>query len=273
MSVPERYSPQGPSSGRLRLEHEARYRFAAQLAQGHDVADLGAGAGLGALACLQAGAKSAAAVDRSGEACELSRRALAGWKNAEVVEAELENLPWTAPRFDVALLLEVIEHLGDPGPVLAKIKKILRPGGFLLVSTPAVERFPNPHHERVFSKSQLGAALREHFPHVRLFRQGSLAASAVVADARQEAQVSVETGGPEYWLALASGQKIVRRVVPVFHAGPLSEYEAGTLRRLESDIRHLERERDGLRRDLEDMRRSPRWRVTGRLLRWMGLPR
>lgn len=273
MSVPERYSPEGAASERLRLEHEARYRFAAQLAEGHDVVDLGAGAALGALACLKAGAKSAVALDISEQACELSRRTLAGWKNAQVIEAPFERLPWKAPTFDVALLLEVIEHLSDPAQALAGVKKILRPGGFLLVSTPAVERSPNPHHARIFSKSQLGAALREHFAHVRIFRQGSLAASAVLADARQEAQVSVEAGEAEYYLALASDQKIVKRILPVFHAGPLAGYEALTLRRLESDIRHLEKERDGLRQDLADMRRSLRWRVSGRLLRWMGISR
>lgn len=42
----------------------------------------------------------------------------------------------TDQRFDLVLLLNLIEHVADPGAVLAKARTLLRPGGVILVQTP-----------------------------------------------------------------------------------------------------------------------------------------
>ena len=47
----------------------------------------------------------------------------------------LEEQKLPAVRFDVVSLFEVIEHLRAPLPLLAECKRILRPGGILLIST------------------------------------------------------------------------------------------------------------------------------------------
>lgn len=44
-------------------------------------------------------------------------------------------------RFDVLLLVDVIEHLAVPGPTMRLVGEQLKPGGVLLVSTPNVLRF------------------------------------------------------------------------------------------------------------------------------------
>lgn len=38
--------------------------------------------------------------------------------------------------FDVALLLDVLEHVFDPVSLLAEVKRIVKPGGFIVVSVP-----------------------------------------------------------------------------------------------------------------------------------------
>jgi 2-polyprenyl-3-methyl-5-hydroxy-6-metoxy-1,4-benzoquinol methylase len=53
------------------------------------------------------------------------------------VLASLDALP-DADRFDVALLLDVIEHTTDPVAILARTARALGPGGVLLVSVPNV---------------------------------------------------------------------------------------------------------------------------------------
>jgi SAM-dependent methyltransferase len=40
--------------------------------------------------------------------------------------------------FDTVLLVAVIEHLAHPERVLAEIQKVLRPGGFLIITTPTL---------------------------------------------------------------------------------------------------------------------------------------
>lgn len=57
---------------------------------------------------------------------------------------EQEVFPFTDNSFDVVLFCEVIEHLqNDPVKVLCEIKRILQPGGYLILTTPNVNRLEN----------------------------------------------------------------------------------------------------------------------------------
>jgi 2-polyprenyl-3-methyl-5-hydroxy-6-metoxy-1,4-benzoquinol methylase len=47
----------------------------------------------------------------------------------------LEEQKFPAARFDVVSLFEVIEHLRAPLPLLEECRRILRPGGILIIST------------------------------------------------------------------------------------------------------------------------------------------
>lgn len=42
----------------------------------------------------------------------------------------------TSERFDLIVLLNLIEHVRDPSAVMAKVKKLLSPGGLILIKTP-----------------------------------------------------------------------------------------------------------------------------------------
>lgn len=53
---------------------------------------------------------------------------------------ELE-LPQFNERFDVILLADVLEHLIEPGLVLEKLKKYLKPNGEILVSMPNIRHY------------------------------------------------------------------------------------------------------------------------------------
>jgi len=52
-------------------------------------------------------------------------------------------------RFDLVLLLEVLEHVPEPARALAEIRRVLRPGGCLIGSTPfllGIHDHPNDFH-------------------------------------------------------------------------------------------------------------------------------
>lgn len=123
---------------------ELKRRELALLAPGPGTRVLDAGCGRGEvlLACAQAGARVAGA-DASAAAVAISRETLAGVEGADVREADLGALPWPDASFDRALLGDVIEHL-EPDHAhraLAELRRVLAPGGVLVVHTAPNLRF------------------------------------------------------------------------------------------------------------------------------------
>lgn len=57
---------------------------------------------------------------------------------------ENDPFPYADGEFDVVIFAEIIEHLlNDPCKVLREIKRVLKPGGHLIVTTPNVARLEN----------------------------------------------------------------------------------------------------------------------------------
>jgi SAM-dependent methyltransferase len=55
---------------------------------------------------------------------------------SDATVADLANLPYPDETFDLVISKYVFEHLERPGPVMKELRRVLRPGGYLLVHTP-----------------------------------------------------------------------------------------------------------------------------------------
>ena len=64
-----------------------------------------------------------------------------------VVHGSLERAPFDDGEFDLATALDVIEHIDDDHAALVELRRVVRPGGFLLVTVPAYPALWGPHDE------------------------------------------------------------------------------------------------------------------------------
>jgi SAM-dependent methyltransferase len=74
--------------------------------------------------------------------------ALARARNAgEVVEGSVLEMPFAEDSFDLAVSLDVIEHLEDDLGALRELRRTIAPGGLLLVTVPAYQWLWSGHDE------------------------------------------------------------------------------------------------------------------------------
>lgn len=93
------------------------------------------------------------------------------------------SLPFREQSFDVVTCFEVIEHVADPLLLLENIKRVLRPGAALIISTPnrrantpwwptnACASLSSPFHLREYTPDSLLRLLSRSFSEVELYGQ------------------------------------------------------------------------------------------------------
>ncbi len=92
-----------------------------------------------------------------------------GARPAGFAQALAGALPLADGVADLVILVEVLEHLHEPEAVLSEIRRVLRPGGRLFLTTPNYQwPSPWPVLEWVVDHSGLAARMREA-QHVRRF--------------------------------------------------------------------------------------------------------
>jgi SAM-dependent methyltransferase len=89
---------------------------------------------------------------------------LARGRGLALVRASAESLPFSPASFDVVLALDVLEHHDDDSAVALEARRVLRPGGLLLVTVPCFSFLWGPHdvlshHRRRYVLPSLRASL------------------------------------------------------------------------------------------------------------------
>lgn len=157
-------------------EHRSRYHFARQFVAGATVLDIACGTGFGAPIMFEGGAARVLSADLDPVA--LTEAAAQLSPHQLLCRADVTRLPLAMHSVDVITSFETLEHVTDAPAMLRELRRVLRPAGSLVLSTPnalhtkPVDGVPaNPFHVKEYLPQELSELLRDHFGSVQLLGQ------------------------------------------------------------------------------------------------------
>jgi SAM-dependent methyltransferase len=190
--------PSSSSFYNLEGEHVAKYVWAAgYLTKEMALLDIGCGYGYGT-DFLATATKTAVGVDTDRRAISFARRHYKRDNLRFVLIRDLSEL--SSASFDAVIALEVIEHVADAGVFLSHVRRLLRPSGEFIMSTPNrmfTEKFYrrgkplNPYHLHEFYPQEIRALLTPLFNEVEGYAQVSPGAYDALIKAVSESKIPV----------------------------------------------------------------------------------
>jgi SAM-dependent methyltransferase len=144
------------------------------------ILDAGCGSGRNMVELARHGAVTGVELSQTSACLARERRA------GEVVEGSVLEMPFEEGRFDLAASLDVIEHLEDDVVALRELRRVVKPGGSLLVTVPAYQWLwsghdeVNHHHRRYTRRSLQRAGEQAGWQQVRTTYFNSLLLPAAI---------------------------------------------------------------------------------------------
>jgi len=179
----ERFVP--GTEGEIEHEHLHRYLFAMQLCADRDVLDVASGEGYGS-AMLASVARSVVGIELAPEVVEHATRTYQA-PTLAFHQGDALALPLPDGSVDVVVSFETVEHLTDQKRFLSEVRRVLRPRGLLILSSPVRGIYapdpPNPFHRKELTREEMQALVGEQFEHLGTLSQMSLVGSALRLDA------------------------------------------------------------------------------------------
>lgn len=172
--IEERVTP-GISPAEVMQEHIDRYEFAKKYVSGKSVLDVACGSGYGSFMLAET-ATSVSGVDISADAIEYAKTNYSA-SNIQYYQDNATHLLFYDDSFDVVVSFETIEHIKDYKTFLSECRRVLKPGGIFICSTPnSLVSSPdgnieNPYHVIEFSYEEFNSTLQDHFSSIEVHGQ------------------------------------------------------------------------------------------------------
>jgi GT2 family glycosyltransferase/SAM-dependent methyltransferase len=220
----ERYVP--TLGGQIKYEHLHRYALALDFVAGKSVLDIAFGEGYGAALMARVAAR-VVGVDISPASVEHARQSYY-YENLEFLVGACESVPLPDASVDIVTSFETIEHHDRHEEMMSEIKRVLKPGGILVISSPNrltysdEPNYSNPYHVRELYYDEFHSLLGRYFKHINFFGQRLAAGSFVyrlqgadschlksfTGDAEHLAAQACNLPAPIYFIAICSDTEL-----------------------------------------------------------------
>lgn len=178
----ERYDPS--MDGKIAYEHWHRYAVCQEHARGLDVLDVACGEGYGA-ALLAKVASRVVGLDLNKSTIATAQARYRQQERLSFEAGSCRDLPFSDASFDLIVSMETLEHIAEQQTFLSEIKRVLRPAGVLIISTPnrpvysgETER-KNPFHVSELDESEFSTLISAHFVNAEVLAQRMYVASMI----------------------------------------------------------------------------------------------
>lgn len=230
------------------FEHLHRYAYAIDLVKNKSVLDIASGEGYGS-SLMADTATEVVGVDISAETIGLAKSKYLK-PNLSFLTGSADKIPCSDNSFDVVVSFETIEHHDRHGEMMMEIKRVLKTGGLLLISSPDKLNYTdrpgyhNPHHVKELYRDEFSALLTSHFKFVKLMAQTSIIGSVILPESiESNNQISIFSGNFDllkqiavdapYCLAIASDYDLPVASISLFKGSDVLEER---IRRVESSL-------------------------------------
>lgn len=289
----ERMIPAHHKGGMVYGEHIVRYQAAVDLVKDKIVLDIASGSGYGS-ALLGTSAKKVIGVDVDGPAVKYATKNY-GTKNVSFKVGDGVKIPLEDHSVEVVVSFETIEHIEKYEVFMDEVKRVLKPDGLFILSTPNDIEFIEGNHFHIheFEAKELEDLVAKYFKHTKSYFQATWLYNALIDEKLlgTEWRQPIDTMntapiGPEkaiYFFMLCSAKEIKQSVVPL---GAISEHfsQRQISQKAEADQKYLheleakvhaqealvnqkEAELGHVRQELKNITSSKAWKVADSLRR------
>jgi ubiquinone/menaquinone biosynthesis C-methylase UbiE len=205
------------------VEHLHRYAIAGEYVKDKIVLDIACGEGYGSN-LLSKNARAVTGIDIDAKTINHASKQYSK-NNLKFVQGRVENIPAPDLSYDVVVSFETLEHANEHEKIFSELKRVLKPGGLLIISTPEKKYYTdlpgshNPFHLKEVYEREFIKLLSNHFSNHYCFYQSSGLSSVIVTEGKNEISVyegnyeTVQAVGnidPLYLIAIASDNEIVK---------------------------------------------------------------
>ncbi len=226
----ERMIPEFSRGSLIYAEHMTRYIAAQPLAKGKVVLDIASGSGYGSK-LLAEQARKVYGIDVDAASVAYSQAHFGG-KNIEYKVGDGVKIPLDDAEVDLVVSFETIEHIEDYQQFIREVRRVLKPDGLAIISTPNDLEFAEGNHFHVheFTYEELVKVLHKQFANVASYYQATWKYVAVGEEelfATPEAATNIATVNlaplkqPQYlyFYLLCSNRQITEKIEPLAATG------------------------------------------------------